>query len=141
MSRSTVLENRVTVREESSWLLWNLIIHYHIHKNLLFMCSFDTVLLVPPDFHSYNMLYVVGISMSFIAVLWYDRGMILFCCLKTCRVVIRYVLISLQTQLDEVLNELEANDFGDMVRKCIINPKLINPETFLILPILQHLQS
>jgi hypothetical protein len=93
MSRSTVLENRVTVREESFWLLWNLIIHYHIHKNLLFMCIFDTVFLVPPDFHSYNMLYVVGISMSLIAVLWYDRGMILFCCLKTCRVVIRYVLI------------------------------------------------
>lgn len=36
-------------------------------------------------------------------------------------------------QLDEVLNELEANDFGGMVRKYIINPKLINPEKFFIL--------
>jgi hypothetical protein len=36
-------------------------------------------------------------------------------------------------QLDEVLNELEANDFGGMVRKYIINSKLINPEKFFIL--------
>ena len=64
MSWSTVLENRMTVTEESSWLLWHLIIHYHFHKNLLFMCILDTVFLVPAGFHSYYMLYVVGISMS-----------------------------------------------------------------------------
>lgn len=47
-----------------------------------------------------HVFYVVGISMSlkwltsfYIAVIWYNRGMILFCCLKTCAVVIRYVLI------------------------------------------------
>jgi len=64
MSWSAVLESRVTVTEESSWLLWKLIIHYHIHKNLLFMCILNTVFLVPPDFLFYYMLYVIGISMS-----------------------------------------------------------------------------
>jgi hypothetical protein len=100
MSWSTALENRVRVTEQNSWLLCNLIIHYHIHKNLLFMCFLNTVFLVPSNFHSYYMLYMVGISMSlkwlisfYIAVLWYNGGMILFCCFKTCRVVIRYVLI------------------------------------------------
>lgn len=61
----------------------------------------------------------------YIAIFWYNRGMILFWCL-ICRVIIRYVLIcfvlfSLQVQLDEVLNELEANDFGDLVRKYVYN--------------------
>jgi hypothetical protein len=30
-----------------------------------------------------------------------------------------FFFFSLQMQLDEVLYELEANDFGDMVRKCV----------------------
>jgi len=66
----------------------------------VFMCILNTVFLVPADFHLYYMLYVVGIFMSlkwliffYVAVLWYNRGMIVFCCLKTCRIVIRYVLI------------------------------------------------
>lgn len=61
---STVLESRVTFRDEISWLLWELIIHYHIHKNLLLMCILDAVFVVPPDFLLYYMLYVIGISMS-----------------------------------------------------------------------------
>jgi hypothetical protein len=142
MSWSTVLENRVTVTEESSWPLWNLIIHCHLHKNLLFVCILDTVFLVPPDFHSYYMLYVVGISMSLkqltsfhIAGLWYDRSMILFCYLKTCRVVIRYVLICFLFITDTAWWSIEWTgskwfwwygkemcvSFGDMVRKCVYN--------------------
>jgi hypothetical protein len=71
------------------------------------------------------------VTSFYIAVFWYNRGMILFCCPKTCSAIIRYVLIflvlfSLQMQLDEVMNELEANDFGDLVRKCVYDSSRID---------------
>jgi hypothetical protein len=118
----------VTVNEGSFWLLWNLVIHYCIHKNLLLVYSrysfsclsgFSFILRVVCDkcFHVIEM-----VTCFCVAVFWSNRGMVLFGCPKTCRVIIRYVflvLFSLQMQLDEVLNELEANDFGDLVRKCM----------------------
>jgi len=64
----------------------------YVHSQYSFPCSsrFSFLLHVVCD----RYFHVTEVVTSFcIAVLWYDRGMILFCCLKTCRVVTRYVLI------------------------------------------------
>jgi len=64
----------------------------YVHSRYSFPCSsrFSFILHVVCG----RYFHVTEVVTSFyIAVLWSDRGMILFCYLKTCRVVIRYVLI------------------------------------------------
>jgi len=64
----------------------------YVYSRCSFRCSsrFSFILHVVCD----RYFHVTEVVTSFfIAVLWYDRGMILFCGLKTCRVVTRYVLI------------------------------------------------